>query len=132
MFALVAGVASISIRVAGESRSLAAGLAAGAAFVAFLIGLFAVTTRRSRRRAAALGPLRLELLLDFACLPGDWPALTLETLPAAAAGQSYGLAVTVEATDGWLRIDKRRSLGYGRHPFGAQVPLSAIREMSAG
>jgi hypothetical protein len=131
-FVLVAAVASMFLRVAGESHSAVAGLGAAAAFVAFLVVLLVGTTRRSRRRAAALGPLRLELLLDFDCLPGEWPALALETLPAAAAGHTYGLPVTVEAIDGWLRIAKRASFGNGRHPFTAQVPLAAVREVTAG
>lgn len=43
--------------------------------------------------------------------------LAAETLPAAAAGQTPGLAVTVEAFDGWLlRINKKTTFGNGRHP----------------
>jgi len=130
MFALVAAIVSVFGRVAAETHSEAAGLFVAVAMVVFWVVMRVVTRRRSRERAVAYGPLKLDMTLDFACLPGDWPALALETLPAAAANVP-GLSVTVEAVDGWLRVDKRRVLGTGRHPFSARVPLAAIRDVWA-
>jgi hypothetical protein len=127
---VIMGTFTIFVRVAAETRNLVAGLFAAAGMVVFIAGLVVITRRRSDRRAAAYGPLKVELLLDFGCLPGEWPELALETLPAAAAN-TPGLGVTVEGAGGWLRIDKRRVVGTGRHPFSARVPLAAVRDVWA-
>ncbi|HET7486921.1 MAG TPA: hypothetical protein VFJ85_03270 [Acidimicrobiales bacterium] len=128
------GLVALGARVGVETGSWEAGIGAALAFAAVIALLAAAVFRRSSKRARALlasGPPKVEGVLDFACLPGPWPRLARETLPAVS-GEAPGLTVTVAAADGVLRIDKVARRTSGRHPFTAEVSLAAVADVTPG
>jgi len=130
---VVLGIAAFGVRVGVEAGRATAGVAAAAALV--IVGL--VVGRWVRRRAeakvaAALqsdGPLALDASLDCTCLPDPWPALAADTMGWAANGTAVGLPVRVTRDGQFLRIEKRRTWGTGKHPFVAQVAMAAIADV---
>jgi hypothetical protein len=127
--ALILGSAAIFIRVAAESHSIALGLLALAAFGAFMVGLVVWSRRRADRQiesSVTTGQLRVELGLDFECLPGDWPERSRETLNAAGAGSTPSLPVILTADGGRLIIEKRRGFWLGRSAFHAEIATANV------
>jgi hypothetical protein len=129
-FALAIGVVAVGVRVAVATHSLLGGAAASVGMVGFLAGLIAWSRRRVRRGGVnPAEPLALKAILDFTCLPGEWPALARETM-AAASANAPGLSVQVTTGGGWLTATKRRFPGSGRQPFVARVPLGAVQDVT--
>jgi len=127
----------IFAKAAGETGSVVVGLLAVAAFVALVVGLVVWSRRRSGRQIEAgkrSGQLLVEMGLDFACLPGDWPTIAQETLNpmlTSGRGRLRWLPVRVTAKGGHLEIDKRRSFLLGA-PFQAEVSTAEITGVTVG
>lgn len=133
--ALILGSAAIFIRVAVDSHSIGLGLLALAAFGAFMVGIVVWSRRRADRqieRSVTTGELRVELGLDFECLPGDWPERSRETLNAAGAGNTPSLPVILTADGGRLIIEKRRGFWLGRSPFHAEIATADVTGVRVG
>jgi hypothetical protein len=100
-----------------------------------MIGLIVWSRRRAERQIEAsvnTGELRIELGLDFDCLPGDWPQRAQETLTAAGAGRTPSLPVILTANNGRLIIEKRRGFWLGRSPFHAEIVTADITGVRVG
>lgn len=133
--ALILGSAAIFIRVAAGTHNVALGLLALAGFGAFMVGLVVWSRRRADRQienSVSTGQLRVELGLDFECLPGDWPERSRETLNAAGAGNTPSLPVILTADGGRLIIEKRRGFWLGRSPFHAEIATADVTGVRVG
>jgi hypothetical protein len=125
----------VGVEIGVVVHSWSAGIAIGGGIILFWIALIVAVRRQAkseiaRERSTALPSMRG--VLEFSSLPGEWPSLARETLPAAGADRARGLGVTVVAEGGWLRLVKRTGRGAGRHPFEAQVPLAAVVDVRSG
>jgi len=107
---LVLGSAAIFIRVAAKTHSVALGLLALLGLGVFIVGLVVWSRRRAARQieASVTGQLRIELGLDFACLPGQWPERARETLNAAGAGPTPSLTVVAASAEALARPELGR------------------------
>jgi hypothetical protein len=134
-FALILASTVIFVRVAVATASAALGFLALLGFAAFLLGLVMWTRRRADQQiesSIATGQLRIELGLDFTCLPGDWPTRARETLNAAGAGRTPSLPVVLTSEFGKLIVEKRRSFLLGRSALHAEIPTAAITGVRVG
>jgi hypothetical protein len=125
----------VGVEIGAVVHSLAAGIAIGGGIILFWLALVVAVRRQAkseitRERSTALPSMRG--VLEFSSLPGEWPELARETLPAAGADRVPGLGVSVVADGGWLRLVKRTGRGAGRHPFEAQIPLAAVVDVRSG
>jgi hypothetical protein len=133
--ALVLGCVAIFVQTAVATHSITLGLLALAAFGAFAIGIVVWSRRRAERQieiSVTTGQLRVELGLDFACLPGEWRERARETLAAAGAGNTPALPVTLTSEGGWLIMEKRRGVWLGRSPFRAEIATADVTAVRAG
>jgi hypothetical protein len=128
------GVLAIFVRVVAASHDVGLGLAVVALFAAVLYGLVVSLRRRAAKQLEAIdatGRVEFDAGLDFACLPGNWPAMARETLNPAGAGRMPSLPVRLAVADGLLLIDKRQRWS-GRHPFHAEVLLADVNDIVVG
>jgi hypothetical protein len=124
---------ALFVSAADATHSIVGGLLGSLPVVALLAGLSIWGRRRVEQQIEASGrsgQLSVQMCLDFACLPGNWPTLARKTLP----GGSHALCLPVQITvnDGRLEIDKRRGFGRGRAPFHAEVSTAEITSVTVG
>ena len=119
----------IGLRAGSEADSVLVGVAAAAGVAAGFWCLIVAVRHRAVRRVDALdrgAELEVDILLDFASLPGEWPKRARKTLNLLARGNTPALAVRLSMGDGALRMDKRQSWGNGRRGLRATIDLREI------
>ena len=119
---------------AEATHSVVGGLLGSVPVVALLAGLSIWWRRRVERQIEASrrsGQLSVQMCLDFACLPGNWPTLARKTLLFGGSRVPY-LLVRITVADGRLEIDKRRSFWRGPAPFHAEVSTTEITSVTVG
>ena len=119
---------------AEATHSVVGGLLVSVPVAALLAGLSIWWRRRVEQQIQASrrsGQLSVQMCLDFACLPGNWPTLARKTLPFGGSRVSC-LLVRITVADGRLEIDKRRSFWRGPAPFHAEVSTAEITSVTVG
>lgn len=127
---VVVAQAAIGLRIGLEAGSVIVGVLASVGFTVFAVVLVLWLRRRTETRVAATlastGPPAVDGALDCNLLPDPWPSRAADTL-GWAADAAAGMPVHVSIEGPLLRIEKRRSLFVGSHPFRAEVPLHGVR-----
>jgi hypothetical protein len=134
VIATAIGVAGISFDVGLATHNVLAGVGAGAVFAAFSVSLAVFSRRGAETRAPfrSSAPLEVDALLDFSCLPGDWPVIAPETMGALVGHRLGCMNVVLAVSDGDLVIERQKVALTGKIPFSAYVPLTAIRKIRVG
>jgi hypothetical protein len=128
----VLALVSVGFQIRKSTHSTAIGIAATAAIVALVVALMVWIRHKAEAKLATLSygtALEADAVLDFDCLPGDWPTLARETLGGVAAQGAFGLSVKLRTDGRYVLVDKRHVLGGSKIPFHARVPLATIQRI---